>query len=116
MNLQPKCDVFLCHNNHDKAKLRELNERLRHEFELNTFFDQSELVGAQVWAQHIELALASSRSCAICLGPSGWGPFQLENEARIALERHRTEAAFPVNPKDIREIPVRQHNTGPVIG
>jgi TIR domain len=98
MNHQPVYDVFLCHNNRDKPKLRELNERLRHEFALNTFFDQSELVGGQVWAQHIELALASSRSCAICLGPNGWGPFQLENEARPALERHRTEAAFTVIP------------------
>ena len=98
MNLQPVYDVFLCHNNRDKAKLQELNERLRHEFALNTFFDQSELVGGQAWAQHIEVALASSRSCAICLGPNGWGPFQLENEARPALERHRSDATFTVIP------------------
>ena len=98
MTPQSTYDVFLCHNSHDKTKLRELNERLRHEFALTTFFDESELVGGQVWTQHIERALASSRSCAICLGPNGWGPFQLDREARPALERQGTEPGFTVIP------------------
>lgn len=98
MTPHPNYDVFLCHNNRDKAKLRELNERLRHEFALNTFFDESELVGGQVWTQRIERALASSKSCAICLGPNGWGPFQLDHEARPALERQRGDPAFTVIP------------------
>jgi hypothetical protein len=95
---QPSYDVFLCHNSRDKSRLRELNQRLRHEFGLTTFFDESELVGGRAWTEHIQRALASSKSCAICLGSNGWGPFQLEGEARPALERQYHDQSFVVIP------------------
>ncbi len=95
---EPLYDVFLCHNSREKERLRELNHRLRPEFGLRTFFDESELVGGRAWTEHIQRALASSKTCAVCLGPDGWGPFQLEGEAKPALERQKSDPEFAVIP------------------
>src|SRR5260370_9727353 len=97
-NATPTYDVFLCHNTRDKERLRDLNVRLRQEFGLETFFDESELIGGQIWSRHIQEALAASRSCAVCLGPGGWGPYQLDHEAEPALARAKNDPDFVVIP------------------
>ena len=63
-----KFDVFLCHNDKDKPLLEDLNQRLRQEFGIRTFLDESAIVGGSEWEKVIRAALASSRTCAIILG------------------------------------------------
>src|ERR1700685_3843059 len=91
-------EVFLCHNSKDKEQIRRVNEQLRHQFGVQTFLDESVLVGGEQWEQTINRALAGSRTCAITLGGSGWGPYQLEHEAKPALARRASDPNFRVIP------------------
>jgi WD40 repeat protein len=91
-------DVFLCHNSHDKAAVRIVNEALRQEYNLNTFLDEATLVGGEAWEQSIQAALARAKACAVIVGPNGWGEYQLEQEVRPAVRRRSSEPAFRVIP------------------
>ncbi len=91
-------DVFLCHNSQDKPAVREINEVLRQQFDLQTFLDESTLVGGEQWAAGIASALASSASCAVLLGQNGWGTYQRDHEVRSALARQQTDARFRLIP------------------
>jgi WD40 repeat protein len=93
-----KYDVFLCHNSQDKPAVREINEVLRQEFDLQTFLDESTLVGGQEWAAAIANALAGSACCAVVLGERGWGEYQKTSEALPAVVRQRTDPAFRLVP------------------
>jgi hypothetical protein len=91
-------DVFLCHNNRDKETIKVIDERLIQEFEFRTFFDESELIGGEDWDARIRASMDASRTCAIILGPTGWGPYQLDREAVPALARQKADPSFRVIP------------------
>ncbi len=91
-------DVFLCHNSKDKPAVRAINEVLRQEFGLQTFLDESTIVGGEEWAAVIDAALAGSAACIVLLGENGWGPYQRDYEARPAIARRHSEPEFRVIP------------------
>jgi tetratricopeptide (TPR) repeat protein len=91
-------DVFLSHNGHDKESVEELAGRLEDEAQLKPWLDKWNLVPGEPWQEALELALDSSRTCAVFLGPSGIGPWQNE-EMRAALQER-------VSQRDFRVIPV----------
>jgi len=93
-----KYDLFLCHNSQDKPAVRAINEVLRQEYDLRTFLDESTLVGGEEWAAVIRDALADSAGCAVLLGESGWGKYQLRREARPAMTRQQADSRFRVIP------------------
>ena len=112
--------VFLCHNSEDKAVVRNINEALRQEYNLRTFLDESRLVAGEEWERSIQAAMSESGSCAIMLGPNGWGGYQLSGEAKPALARRSRDPTFRVIPVllpgarpeellDLREFFVRTH-------
>jgi len=91
-------DVFLCHNSQDKEAVRTINQILRQFYGLSTYLDEGSLVGGEEWERAIQAALARSRSCAVIVGPNGWGKYQLEHEVRPALRRRALEPAYRVIP------------------
>jgi WD40 repeat protein len=91
-------DVFLCHNSRDKDAVRTINEILRQEYGLATYLDEATLVGGEAWEQAIQNALARSKTCAVIVGPHGWGKYQLDNEARPAVKRRDADRSFRVIP------------------
>jgi len=93
-----KYDLFLCHNSEDKPSVRVINEVLRQEYDLRTFLDESTLAGGEEWAAVIQGALADSAGCAVLIGENGWGPYQLDGEARPAMTRQQSDAGFRLIP------------------
>ena len=91
-------DVFLCHNSREKEAVRIINEALRQEFSLNTFLDEATFAGGEAWEQSIETALAGAKTCAVIVGPHGWGKYQLDHEVRPAVRRRNSDPAFRVVP------------------
>jgi hypothetical protein len=90
-------DSFLSHNSSDKPAVFEIAKRLRKEG-LEPFVDAWHLVPGEPWQEALEEALDESRSCAVFLGPKGFGPWENE-EMRAALSRR-------VSDNDYRVIPV----------
>jgi hypothetical protein len=90
-------DVFLCHNSHDKPAVRTINERLRQEYGLRTYLDEATLIGGEAWEQSVQEALADAAACAVIVGPSGRGPYQLTHEARVAVRRREIDPEFRVS-------------------
>jgi WD40 repeat protein len=91
-------DVFLCHNSQDKEAVRNINQILRQHYGLSTYLDEGSLVGGEAWEQAIQRALARSRSCAVIVGPNGWGKYQLDHEVRPALRRRAQDPSYRVIP------------------
>ncbi len=89
-------DVFLCHNNHDKASVRELAESLR-DRGVRVFLDEWVLRPGQPWQESIERAIQRSGSAAILFGPSGLGLWA-EREMRALIEEfvHRKIPLIPI--------------------
>jgi hypothetical protein len=77
--------VFLSHSSADKPAVEELARRLTKEgFE--AWLDKWHLIPGDPWQPAIEKALAESETCAVFVGPSGFGPWQNE-EMRAAIDR-----------------------------
>lgn len=91
-------DVFLSHNSRDKEAVEYLARRIVQEAKLKPWLDKWELVPGETWQEALEAGLEASRTCAVCLGPEGVGPWQNE-EMRAALSDR-------VSQKDFRVIPV----------
>jgi WD40 repeat protein len=91
-------DVFLCHNSQEKEAVRVINEALRQQYGLKTYLDEATLVPGAAWERAIQGALARSKSCAVIVGPCGWGKYQLDNEVRPAVRRRGTDPSFLVIP------------------
>jgi hypothetical protein len=89
-------DVFLSHNGADKAAVLELARRLR-EAGIEPFFDKWHLVPGEAWQPALERALNDSRTCAVFLGPNGFGPWENE-EMRVALSRRVSDHEYRVIP------------------
>ncbi|HEX4964201.1 MAG TPA: TIR domain-containing protein [Thermoanaerobaculia bacterium] len=80
-----KYDVFLSHATPDKPVVEELARILRLQG-IEPWLDVWNLIPGEPWQEALEEALESCATCAVCLGPSGTGPWQNE-EMRTAIER-----------------------------
>ena len=79
-------DVFLSYASADKAAVEALAYKLRDEEELRVFLDAWELVPGAPWQDALEEALTASLTCAVFLGPQGFGPWHSQ-EMRAALDQ-----------------------------
>ena len=77
--------VFLSHSSADKPAVEELARRLAKEG-IQAWLDKWHLIPGNPWQPGIEKALAESETCAVFVGPSGFGPWQNE-EMRAAIDR-----------------------------
>ena len=77
--------VFLSHNSTDKPAVEELARRLAKEG-IQAWLDKWHLIPGNPWQPDIEKALAESETCAVFVGPSGFGPWQNE-EMRAAIDQ-----------------------------
>ena len=83
-------DVFLSHNNKDKALVKELDERLRDEADISPWLDAWHIPAGSDWAKEIERALNTCNVFAAFLGEHGWSKYHLK-ETLAAIERQKTE-------------------------
>jgi hypothetical protein len=77
--------VFLSHSSRDKPAVEELARRLAKEG-IQAWLDKWHLIPGDPWQPAIENALAESETCAVFVGPSGFGPWQNE-EMRAAIDQ-----------------------------
>src|ERR1700751_3278849 len=77
--------VFLSHSSADKPAVQELARRLAKEG-IQAWLDKWNLIPGDAWQPAIEKALPESATCAVCFGPSGFGPWQNE-EMRAAIHQ-----------------------------
>lgn len=91
--------VFLSHNSKDKPAVETLARRLEDEAKLKPWLDKWNLVPGDPWQEAIEEALDQSRTCAVFLGPGGFGGWHHE-EMRSALDQRvsQRERKFRVIP------------------
>jgi formylglycine-generating enzyme required for sulfatase activity len=76
--------VFLSHNSADKPAVEELAQRLANEG-IQAWLDKWHLIPGNRWQRDIEKALAESETCAVFVGPSGFGPWQ-DEEMSAAID------------------------------
>jgi hypothetical protein len=91
--------VFLSHSSADKPAVEELARRLAKEG-IQAWLDKWNLIPGDPWQPALEKALADSETCAVFMGPSGFGPWQNE-EMRTAIDRSVRDSG-----KRFRVIPV----------
>ena len=89
-------DVFLSHNSADKPDVLELAKRLR-SAGISPFLDAWHLVPGEPWQEALEEAILASRTCAVFVGPAGFGTWENE-EMRAALSRRAHDDEFRVIP------------------
>ena len=91
-------DVFLSHMSGDKPVVEALARLLKNRG-IEPWLDKWNLIPGRPWQEAIEKALEACASCAVCLGPSGIGPWQNE-EMRAAIDRRvsRDRGRFHVIP------------------
>lgn len=92
-------DVFLSHATLDKPVVEEL-ARLLKKAGFEPWLDKWNLIPGEPWQEAIEKALEECATCAVCLGPSGTGPWQNE-EMRAAIDRRVSDRS-----RHFRVIPV----------
>jgi hypothetical protein len=80
-------DVFLCHNNFDKPKVREVAKELKARG-LHPWLDEEQLHPGHIWQAELEKSIRSKSiaSAAVFFGPKGKGPWQ-EFEIEAYLRR-----------------------------
>ena len=88
-------DVFLSHNSQDKPIVRELGEALK-DRGLEVWLDEWELVPGHPWQTALEAIIHETRSAAVLVGASGFGPWH-EAEMRALLSKLVTKG-LPVIP------------------
>ncbi|SKA90313.1 5'-deoxynucleotidase YfbR [Prosthecobacter debontii] len=70
-------DVFLSHNSRDKALVKELKTWLNG-LGLRSWLDEDELQPGLRWQKLLDKAIKCSKSVAVLIGPSGTGPWEIE--------------------------------------
>lgn len=100
-------DVFLSYHWRDHESVETLARALCN-CAPAVFFDRWYLTPGQPWPQALEQVLRACRAVAVCVGPSGMGPWQ-QREVNLALERQAADPSFPV-------IPVLLPGADPVLG
>ena len=93
-----KC-LYTSHSSTDKPAVEDLARRLANEG-IPAFLDKWHLIPGDPWQAALEKALAESETCAVFIGPSGFGPWQNE-EMRAAIDRRVRDSG-----KSFRVIPV----------
>ena len=68
-------NVFLSHSSADKPAVEELARRLAMDG-IHAWLDKWNLIPGDAWQPAIEKALGESETCAVFVGPSGFGPWQ----------------------------------------
>ena len=105
-----KYHVFLSHSTPEKPAVEELAVRLRREG-IEPWLDKWHLVPGELCQVVMETALTNCATCAVFIGPSGFGVWQ-EEEMRAAIARRVNEARTVPNAKDrFRVIPVLLPNS-----
>lgn len=102
--LERRYDVFLCHNRKDKPLVKDVADALQIEAGVLFFLDEYSIPASVEFLQYIEAEMRRSASCAIFLGPSGWGPTHLE-EARLALAIQKERNDFRIIPVELPACP-----------
>jgi TIR domain len=76
-------DVFLCHNNADKAEVKKIAQELKSRG-IKPWLDEWELRPGYPWQRALEAQIGSIKSAAVFVGKSGIGPWQnMELEALL---------------------------------
>ena len=105
-----KYHVFLSHSTPEKPAVEKLAVRLRREG-IEPWLDKWNLVPGELCQVVMETALTNCATCAVFIGPSGFGVWQ-EEEMRAAIARRVNEARTVPNAKDrFRVIPVLLPNS-----
>ena len=105
-----KYHVFLSHSTPEKPAVEKLAVRLRREG-IEPWLDKWNLVPGELCQVVMETALTDCATCAVFIGPSGFGVWQ-EEEMRAAIARRVNEARTVPNAKDrFRVIPVLLPNS-----
>jgi hypothetical protein len=95
-------DVFLCHNREEKPIVKDIADALQLESGVLFFLDEYSIPASVEFLAFIQDEMRRSASCAIFLGPAGWGPTHLR-EARLALEINRERPEFRIIPVALPE-------------
>lgn len=95
--------VFLSHNSKDKPAVRMLNEKLQARG-ITTWLDEEQLRPGLKWQTALEKIVRTCESAAVCVGPSGEGPWQL-NEMEALLNRFAKKQDAPVIPVLLPDAP-----------
>ena len=93
---EKRYDVFLSHSSPDKAVVEQIALRLRKR-RIKVFLDKWHIQPGDAWMEELEIALKSSRTCAVFLGPNDMRPWHHE-EMRAALQMPATQPEFRVIP------------------
>jgi len=78
-------DVMLCHNSADKSKVKEIGQMLKAEGIL-PWLDQLDLPPFVDWQKELEKVIATVKSAAIFVGPSGVGPWEQMEVRSLLME------------------------------
>jgi len=88
--------IFLSHNSRDKAAIRELAKALELQG-VSYWLDERELVPGLTWQNRLEEGIKDSTVVAVCIGPSGIGPWQEEEMfAALAMGVREKKPVVPV--------------------
>ncbi|MFL5624455.1 MAG: TIR domain-containing protein [Ktedonobacteraceae bacterium] len=68
-------DVFLCHNNKDKTRVKEIGQKLK-ELGILPWLDEWELRPGLSWQRLLEQQIGKIKSAAVFVGKDGIGPWQ----------------------------------------
>ena len=121
-------DVFLSYNSADRKEVAAIAERLRQEFKIRPWLDQSSLVPGELWLPRIEEVIRTVRVAAIFFGVPGIGRFQqqerlaLMNRAAggeiklipVILKGVEGEPEMPETMKNFHRVDFRAPGTGPI--
>jgi small GTP-binding protein len=88
-------DVFLCHNEADKAEVKKIGEQLK-ERGILPWLDEWELPPGQPWQRLLEEQIPRIKSAAVFVGAEGIGPWQRQELDAFLREFARREC--PVIP------------------
>ena len=88
-------DVFLCHNSDDKPEVKRIANLLRARG-LHPWLDEEQLRPGLPWQEALEENIESIESAAVCIGRSGFGPWQ--NAEMRAFLNNFVERRIPVIP------------------
>jgi hypothetical protein len=85
-------DVFLSYNSRDRTAVERIAFALK-EAGLEPWLDAWHLTGGSTWIAELEAGLRASRSCAVFVGPHGFGDWS-RMELEIAVDRAVTDPDF----------------------
>ena len=95
-------DVFLCHNSHDKPRVKDIGRSLK-ELGILPWLDEWELRPGMPWQDALEQQIGCVKSAAVFVGSEGVGPWQHQELA--AFLRKFVDQRSPVIPVLLPEAP-----------